>query len=180
MKTNWVIRILFIVALVMSVNLIASAQTTTATNTTAITASKAESLTISASSLSQYDLAALAPQTLTINTTWNLKPQKTSVAVCTYMTVAGRMKGSDPSNTDVIDETMVQTKPNGAGSFANINAGTACGTAATLVKSYTLSTQATRKNVTNADTVQIQLNGVPGTIQADVYSGTITVQALAQ
>jgi hypothetical protein len=179
MKKHWVIRMLLIVALVVGANLIASAQTTTATATTAITAAKAESLTISASSLTQFDLAALAPQTLTINTTWNLKPQKASVAVCTYMTVAGRMKGSDPSNTDVIDETMVQTKV-GAGSFVNINAGTACGTSATLVKNYALSTQATRKNVSNSDQVQLQLNGVPATLQADTYSGTITVQALAQ
>lgn len=179
MKNNWMIRFSLIAVLVFGTNLIASAQTLSATATTPITALKAESLTISASSLTQFDLAALAAQTLTVNTTWNLKPARASVAVCTYMTVAGRMKGSDVTNTDVIDETMVQTKV-GAGAYANINAGTACGTAATLVKNYTLTTQASRKNVSNSDQVLVQLNAVPATLQADTYTGTITVQALAQ
>lgn len=174
---NWMIRFSLITALVLSANLFANAQTT-ATATTQIRAVKAESLTINASSLTQFDLAALAPQTLTVNTTWNLQPQKASVAICTYMTVAGRMVGSDASNTDVIDETMVQT--NVGGPWATINSGTGCGTAATLVNTYALTDQASRKNASHSDDVQIQLAGVPATLQADTYTGTITVQALAQ
>jgi hypothetical protein len=43
-----------------------------------------------------------------------------------------------------------------------------------------LSTQASRKNVSNTDTVLIQLNNVTPTLQADTYTGAITVVAYAQ
>jgi hypothetical protein len=181
MKNNWVVRLSIALVLVLGASVVANAQSKTATGTTPIQAVKAESLTISASGLTQFDLAALTSQTLNINTTWNLTPQRASVAICAYMDpTTGIMKGSLPSNTDVIDQTMVQAKV-GAGAFANINAGANCGVAAaTLVKNYALTTQADRKNVTKADTLGIQLNGVPATLQADTYTGAITVVASAQ
>jgi len=176
MKTKWVVVVLAILA----ISTAAFAAPNTATGSTPIKATKAETLTISASGLTPYDLGALAPQTLTINSTWNLTPARASVAICAYMdTATGIMKGSDPSNTDVIDQTMVQAKV--SASYANINAGAGCGlTAVTTVKSYALSTQADRKNVSKTDTVLIQLNGVPATLQADTYTGAITVVAYAQ
>lgn len=171
--------VLTILVVVMGIGL-ATGQT--ATNTTPITALKAESMSISASGLVQYDLGALAPQTLNISSTWNLKPQRNSVNVCVYMdATTGTMKGS-VGNANVIDQTMVQTKV-GAGAFANINAGTGCGIAGgvTVVKAYTLTTAAQRNLTTpNADTVQVQLNGVPATYEADTYTGTLTVVAYAQ
>jgi hypothetical protein len=76
---------------------------------------------------------------------------------------------------------MVQTKV--GASYANINAGTGCGIASgvTVVKTYTLTTQAQRNLSTpNADSVLVQLNGVPATFEADTYTGTLTVVAYAQ
>src|ERR1700757_533194 len=106
--------------------------------TTPIVATKAESLSISASGLVNYDLLALAPQTLNISSYWNLKPSRASVNVCVYMDpTSGTMKGTT-GNANVIDQTMVQTKV-GASPYANINAGTGCGvaTGVTVVKTYT-------------------------------------------
>lgn len=177
MKTKWVVVILAISLLTAGA---AFAQTKTATGTTPIVATKAESLTVSASGLTAFDLAALAPETLTINSTWNLLPARNSVAICTYMdTTTGIMKGTG-TNTDTIDQTMVQAKV-GSGSYANINAAAGCGlTAVTTVKTYSLTDHASRTNVSNTDTVGIQLNGVPAALQADTYTGAITVVAYAQ
>ncbi len=154
----------------------------TATGTTPIVALKAESISVSASGLTTYDLGALAPQTLNISSTWNLKPQRNSVNVCVYMdSTTGTMKGT-AGNANVIDQTMVQTKV-GAGAWANINAGVGCGIAGgvTVVKTYTLTTAAQRNlAAANADTVSVQLNAVPATYEADTYTGTLTVVAYAQ
>ncbi len=176
MKTKWVVVVLAIAVLSAA----AFAAPNTATGTTPIVATKAESLSISASGLTPYDLGALAAQTLTINSTWNLVPARNSVAICAYMdSTTGVMKGTG-TNTDVIDQSMVQAKV-GAGAYANINAAAGCGlTAVTTVKTYALSTQASRKNVSNTDTLGIQLNAVPATLQADTYTGAITVVAYAQ
>ena len=176
MKTKWVVVVLAILA----ISTAAFAAPNTATGSTPIVATKAESLSISASGLTPYDLGALAAQTLTINSNWNLVPARNSVTICAYMdTTTGIMKGTG-TNTDVIDQTMVQAKV-GAGAYANINAAAGCGlTAVTTVKTYALSTQASRKNVSNTDTLGIQLNAVPATLQADTYTGAITVVAYAQ
>ena len=178
MKTKWVMVVLAVIAIAST----AFAAPNTATGTTPIVATKAESLSISASGLTPFDAGMVNPpsQTLTINSSWNLVPARASVAICAYMdTTTGTMKGTG-TNTDVIDQTMVQAKV-GAGAFANINAAAGCGlTAVTTVKSYALSTQASRKNVSNTDTLGIQLNGVPATLQADTYTGAITVVAYAQ
>jgi hypothetical protein len=160
---------------------VASAQT--ATGTAPIVATKAESMSISASNtLATYDLGALAAQTLNISSTWNLKPQRNSVNICVYMDpTTGTMKGS-VGNSNVIDQTMVQTKV-ASGPWANINAGTGCGVASgvTVVKTYTLTTAAQRNLTTpNADSVQVQLNAVPATYEADTYNGTLTLVAYAQ
>jgi len=177
MKTKWMMVVLAVIAIASTAF---AAPPSTATGTTPIVATKAESLSVSASGLTPFDLGSLTSQTLTINSSWNLVPARASVAICAYMdTTTGIMKGTG-TNTDVIDQTMVQAKV-GAGSFANINAAAGCGLpAVTSVKSYALSTQADRKNVTKTDTLGIQLNGVPAALQADTYTGAITVVAYAQ
>lgn len=157
---------------------------TSATGTTPISAIKAESMSISASGLTQYDLGALAAQTLNISSYWNLKPSRSSVNICVYMDpTTGVMTGS-AGNSNVIDQTMVQTKV-GAGVWANIDAGSGCGiaTGVTVVKTYALTTSAQRNIASsspNADTVSVQLNAVPATYEADTYNGTLTVVAYAQ
>lgn len=176
MKSMKVVLTILVVAMIA---VAASAQT--ATGTTPITAKKSESISVSASGLTQYNIDALAPQTLNIASQWNLTPQRNSVNICVYMDpTTGVMKGTT-GNSNVIDQTMVQTKT--TGSWANINAGTGCGIASgvTVVKTYTLSSAALRNLSTpNADTVQVQLNNVPATHEADTYTGTLTVVAYAQ
>ena len=179
---NWK-KTIFTILLVTLAAGMASAQYS-GSGTTPIVATKAESLSISASGLVNYDLGSLAAQTLNISSYWNLKPSRNSVNVCVYMDpTTGVMKGTT-GNSNVIDQTMVQTKV-GAGAWANINAGTGCGiaTGVTVVKTYTLTTAAQRNIASgspNADTVQVQLNAVPSTFEADTYTGTLTVVGYAQ
>ena len=166
-------KVVFAVILVMLAVGAASAQTYT--GSVNISAIKGESVTVSGSALSQYNIGALAPQTLTITSIWNLKPSRATVQVCVYMGAAGKMTGS-AGNAGVIDDTMVQTKV-GAGAWTNIDTANGCGMtgAATLVNTYTL-TSGNRVS-TNNDTVQVQINGaaVPAALEADTYNGTLTV-----
>jgi hypothetical protein len=180
-NNQWIVRLTFALVMVLGTSVMANAQSISATGTTPIKATKAESISISAAGLTPFDLLNLSPQTLTIHSNWNLTPQRASVSICTYMDPStGVMKGTG-TNTDQIDQAMVQTKV-GAGAWANIDAGTGCGVAggATLVKTYNMGAQNTYKNVSNTDTVLLQLNGVPATLAADTYTGTITVVAYAQ
>ena len=173
-------KMVFAVILVMLAVGAATAQTYT--GSVPISAIKGESVTVSGSALSQYNLASLAPQTLTITSVWNLKPSRASVQVCVYMGAAGKMTGS-AGNSGVIDDTMVQTKV-GAGSYTNIDAGNGCGMtgAATLVNTYTLTSANRVVTTANSDTVNVQLNSaaVPANLEADTYNGTLTVIGYAQ
>ncbi len=154
--------------------------TNPATATTPITATKAESLTISASTIPAFAIAAgaatsTANQDLTITTTWNLKPSRTAVAVCAGVTSAGLI-ASDPSNTDSIAASSVLAST--GSTFAAINAGAGCAApgSVTSVSSTTLS-GANRKAGSKVDTLHLQLSGLATTLQADTYTGTITVYA---
>lgn len=176
MKTKWVVVILAVAVLASTA---AFAQ---ATGTTPIVATKAETLTVSANGLTPFDLGNLQTETLNIVSNWNLVPARNSVGICVYMDPSTGVMNGTGTNTDKIDQTMVQVKV-GLGAYANINATAGCGLATqlvTTVKTYNLTNQASRKNVSNTDTVGIQLNGVPATLQADTYTGAITVVAYAQ
>jgi len=151
-------------------------------STVAISAIKGESMTVTGAGLSQYTIGTWTPQTLTISSTWNLKPSRATVQLCVYMGAGGKMTGS-AGNSGVIDDTMVQTKV-GAGSYTNIDAGNGCGMtgAATPVNTYTLTSANRVVTTANSDTVNVQLNSaaVPANLEADTYNGTLTVIGYAQ
>ena len=174
-------KVVFAVILVMLAVGAANAQYSQ-TGSVAISAIKGESMTVSGSALSQYNLSSLAAQTLTISSTWNLKPSRASVQICVYMGASGKMTGS-AGNSGVIDDTMVQTKV-GAGAWTNIDTANGCGMtgAATLVNTYTLTSANRVVTTANSDTVQVQINGaaVPANLEADTYNGTLTVIGYAQ
>jgi hypothetical protein len=176
--------ILFVViVLMLGVASSALAITNPAVNTTQIYAVKAESLSIVASTIPNFAIDALgtgsvANQDLTITTNWNLVSTRTAVAVCAGMSSAG-MAGTG-TNTDVIPVSNVQAST--STTFAAINTAAACGTSSlvTAVSTNTL-TAATgglgRKNGTKVDTLHLSLTGVDSALQADTYTGTITVYA---
>jgi len=146
---------------------------------TPIVAVKGETLTIAVTALVDFDVNAggtTPAQTLTITSNWNLTPARASVDICAAGTDLAPV---DVSNLDSIPVAQVEADPGVVGTFAAINAGSHCGVTSTLVKSYPLSTAATRKNVTAVDTVAIRLAGVDAALQADTYKGTITVYAYA-
>lgn len=178
MKTKWVVVVLTVITLISTAAMAASLSSTPATTT--ITATKAESISVAAGTLPGFNLLSLAPQSFTITSNYNLTPQRNTVTICAYMdTTTGIMKGTG-TNTDTIPATNVQAKPT-SGSYAVINGAAGCGlTSVTTVNTYNLTNQASRKNVTNNDTLNIQLVGVDPALQADTYTGTITVVAYAQ
>ena len=154
------------------------------TGSVAISAIKGESMTVSGAGLTQYTVTGTsAPsQTLTISSTWNLKPSRASVQICVFMGASGKMVSGTPAqNSGVIDDTMTQTKV-GAGSWANIDTGTGCGmtSAATLVNTYTLTSSNRVVTTANTDNVNIQLTAIPANLEADTYNGTLTVIGYAQ
>lgn len=150
-----------------------------ATTSVQIQATKAESLTVSAAGLTTpFDLAAPAAQSITITSNWNLNPTKNNVDICVYMN--GSMTGSDASNTDTIPASNIQANAGSGWNALNNVAGCSAPVNVTKVKNYPLTSHATRVlTAPNTDTVQINLAGVPSTIQADTYTGTITVAAYA-
>jgi len=171
--------ILFVFVVLM-LGVVASAQITNpATATTQITALKGESLTVSASAVGQFAIAAgastsTANQDLTITTTGNFVPGRTSVAVCAGMTSAG-MTGTG-GNTDVIPVGNVLAST--ASTFAALNAGPGCSLASgvTVVSTNAL-TVANRKAFSKSDVLHLQLSGLATNLQADLYTGTVTVYA---
>lgn len=177
MKSKWMVMILAV-----AVQTVVAVAQNPATATTQIVATKAESLSIGVSSFPQnFNVASPGtPQTLNITSSWNLTPARNGVGICVSLTTP--MSGTNVSNTDVIDGTMVQAQPEGTGPFANINAGTGCGSStATPITTHAANTKALRQQSNVADTVAIQLgNNIPASYEADTYTGTITVYAQAQ
>jgi hypothetical protein len=184
-NTKWLLMSVVTLMMIAGLFQSAAAQTLSATGTVQIQAVKNETLTINAIGLATpFDISTgnSTSQNMTITTQWNLKPSRASVGVCTYMdATTGALQGTG-NNTDTIDPAYVQAKPASAGSFAAINATPACGvaTGVTTVNTYTLQNHADRTGVTKTDSVAIQLSSVPTTIQADTYTGTITVVAYVQ
>lgn len=160
-----------------------TAITNPATATTQIQAIKGESLSIVASSLTPFVLesgatissGANATQTLSITTNWNLKPSRTQVDVCAGASDLTPAVGN--GNTESILASAVKT---GAGS--TLNAGAGCTQSfVTIVATHAIDA-ATRKTAAAGvtDTVDLKLAGVPADLQADTYSGTISVYAYVQ
>lgn len=175
-----------VVLAVMALGLVqvAMAQANPAVNTTTIKAVKGESLSISAAAVPDFNINAGATdstqaESLAITTLWNLTPSRSKVDVCagsTSLTPASAL-----TNPDTIAATAVQISKDSGTSWATLNAGAGCtATNVTVVNTYNLTAQTDRKSQTKVDTVQLKLSGVPADLQADTYTGTITVYAYLQ
>lgn len=172
-----------VVLAIVALSLAAMAQNPTSATVT-ISATKGESLSLTVpSSLAAFTLNAagtdsVETRTLNIGTTWNVKPTRGTVTVCAG---ADNLIGDTASgNTDVILASAVQGSVSG-GAFSSINNTTGCGqTAVTVVKTFNLATEGKNVTTPKASSVDIKLSGVSSSIQADTYTGTITVYASAQ
>jgi hypothetical protein len=177
--------VLLVVALAMlGLAQMAVAQITNpAVNTAKISAVKGESLSISAVDVPQFSINPLATtstssQTLSITTLWNLSPSRNEVDVCAS---AGNLSpASSATNPDTISGDLVQINKSGSWTTLNAGAGCSAGTNVTVVNTYLLTNQTDRKSQTKTDNVQLQLAGLDPNLQADTYTGTITVYAYVQ
>ncbi len=91
---------------------------------------------------------------------------------------AWAMTGSSPSNTDTIPASAVQIMPNG-GSWGSIaGSGSHCGiTPSTQIWQGSVSIPTGNGNAQQTSSFQVRLNGYSPNLQADTYTGTITIYA---
>jgi hypothetical protein len=135
----------------------------------------AQSLTISASMLSTFPLTSdpTSTQTLTVTTTVGgfllVIPQ---TSVCAYMTQS--MKGTG-TNTTSIPDTSVQLN-----STSIVTGGTNCGVATAFQIASHASAFCFCASKEYTDSATVRIAGYPTTLEADTYTGTITLVATAQ
>jgi hypothetical protein len=159
----------------------ALAQLTSPAQTVILTANATESIGVAISvggpviftlTGGSTDAGSVAPAW---TTSWNLKPARTSVAVCAYLT--GALTGTGV-NTDTIPAANVLAQADSSGGF-NPLTGTACGAGnAVTIHTYPLTTTATR-HATQTDSVALEINDSALTLEADTYSGTLNIVAQA-
>ena len=107
-------------------------------------------------------------------TTWVLKPTRTAVQVCAFL--SGALTGTG-GNIDTIPAANVKGQPGGVGPFTALT-GAACGQTNALSISTTTITGA-NKNSSKSDSVVLEVDETALTLSADTYSGTLNIIAQA-
>ncbi len=156
---------------------------TSAAATVALAAVKPESISVTITTPGPVNFNPLTGTTTAGSVTpawttnWNLKPSRTSVAVCVFL--SGPLAGTG-GNLDTIPAANVQGQPGGVGPFAALT-GSGCGQVNALTISTTVITGANRKNGSKSDSVAAQINetGIVPALSADTYSGTLNIIAQA-
>jgi len=134
-----------------------------------------QTLSLSASSLSTFPLTSDPTTTQTLTVTTNVGgfflviPQTT---VCAYMTA--NMAGK-PGNTGSIPDTSVQMN-----STSIVTGSTNCGVATAYQIANHAGAFCFCGTKTYTDSVTVRIAGYPTTLEADTYTGTITLIATAQ
>lgn len=108
-------------------------------------------------------------------TQWDLKPQRTQVQVCAYL--SGALTGTG-GNPDTIPASNVLGQPDGTGSFTALT-GTACGQSNALSISITPLTSANRRNGSRSDSIVLEINESGLSLSPDTYTGTLNLIAQA-
>lgn len=108
-------------------------------------------------------------------TNWDLKPSRTQVQVCAFL--SGSLTGTG-GNTDTIPPANVKGQPGASGSFFALT-GSACGQSNALSISTTAINAANRKNGSKSDSVAVEIDQTALTLSADTYSGTLNIIAQA-
>jgi hypothetical protein len=92
--------------------------------------------------------------------------------------LAGALTGTN-GNPDTVPMANILGQPDATGAFSAIT-GSGCGQAgnALVINSYNLNTVG-RKNVSENDSVALEINDSTLTLAADTYSGTLNVVAQA-
>lgn len=110
-------------------------------------------------------------------TNWNLNPQRTSLAVCVYLTGALIGTGTNP---DTIPPANVLAQPNATGTFFALT-GSACGQTNAVTVNTIAITESNRRNGSANDSAGLEINETtpPITLSPDTYSGTLNIIAQA-
>lgn len=149
--------------------------------TVALAAVKAESISVTITTGGPVNFNPLTGTTTagSVNpawtTNWNLKPSRTQVAVCAFL--SGSLSGTG-GNIQTIPAANVQGQPGGAGPFTALT-GAGCGQANSLTISTTAITGANRTNGSKIDSVAVQVDETALSLSADTYSGTLNITAQA-
>jgi hypothetical protein len=163
-----------------------SAQTTSSTASVQITATKSESLTVTAapSGSNNFNLDnPLTGQTVAISVGahWNIKPSRTYVNICAQM--AGNMTGIAGNSGNITPSYVLASAPGNSNTPAAMTTAiTNCGGWAqgVLVNHYPVATQADRVRTTDtSDTLTLSLSNSlnVGALEADTYTGNVNIVA---
>lgn len=164
-----------------------SAQTSN-TATVQITATKSESLTVTAAPSGGTNFNFDNPLTgqtvaISVGAHWNIKPSRTNVNICAQM--AGNMIGTTGNAGNITPTYVLASTPgNGNTPAAMTTTISNCGgwTQGVLLKTYPVATQTDRIRTTDtSDTLTLSLSNSlnVGTLEADTYTGNVNIIASA-
>ncbi len=148
-----------------------------------LAATKGESISVSAASPGTvtFDLnGTVTPgsATVTWTTNWDLRPSRSAVTVCVYL--SANLTGTG-ANTDSIPPANVYGQADSAGSFLALTSN-GCGQTGNALQVWTTTIDnSNRKNGSHPDTLNLQIDETTPllSLSADTYSGTLNIVAQA-
>ncbi len=162
-----------------------SAQTSN-TATVQITATKSESLTVTAAASGGTNFNLDNPLTgqtvaISVGAHWNVAPTRTNVNICAQM--SGNMTGTAGNSGNITPSYILASTPGNSNTPAAMTTAiTNCGGWAqgVLINTYPVNNQATRMRTTDtSDTLTLSLSNSlnVGTLEADTYTGNVNIIA---
>lgn len=188
MKARFAPRIIYFIPLLLFATT-GMAQLNSNVATVSLTATLAESLSMTVNSGSTVSFALAANTAVNagststgITTAWVLKPGRTSVAVWAYFSTATQaLLHQTSGNTTDIPSAAVKIQVGGSGAFnALTNVSPFNAAASGLQIGTSIAITAANKNSSRTDTLAYQIDTtVVPQLQADTYIGTLNIQAQA-
>lgn len=170
--------------LLLGISVAASAQVNSNVSNITMSASLAESLTVSLSgssvnfTLTSGSASNPGNTTISATTSWVLKPGRTAVKLYAYFdssTIA--LAHTDVANTSDIPSSAVEVGVNG-GALSPVSSTVALGAANAGLQLFNQAITGTNKNASRTDTLAFNINlGSLAQLPADTYNGTLHIQA---
>ena len=186
MNGRFAVRLLMAALLVLAVPTLASAQTLSSIQSATLSASLAQSLSISITSGSAVNFTLVANGTangdvpVVVSSTWNLNPGQTgSVALYGYFDVPASALtdgGSNSIPTSWVEGRMTTGTPTSYTAFSQTNA---VGPAGAGLALFSEAITGVNKIKTRSDNLDLRINLTGQTLPAASYTGTLRLQARA-
>jgi hypothetical protein len=184
-----------VICAAFALSLSAFAQTNSNTVDVTLQATLSETLTVTLNSGNSQSIASITPAAVNaftggpvnVTTAWVLKPGRTAVGLYAYFNSAtAAMAHTDATNTTDIPSGAIKALLNGAGGYNALVNTVPFGGANAGLQVFSTNISGTNRSATHNDTIALELD-LTGTVNgqdmkqlpADVYSGTLHIQAQA-